>query len=861
MSSIHTLLDLLPIMQGLGSREAVRYNNGLRSYAWTYEQLIRSIAACTDSYHRHGLGPGDRVLIQGENRPEWIIAFWAAVARGLQVVPVDPGFSADFVHLIAQRTEPRLMICSQDVDGSGMELPCLYFSEIRSLEGSAGLNPVQARPEDVVEIVFTSGTTGEPKGIEHTHANICANLRSLSSEISSFRKYLRLLQPVRIVSILPLSHMFGQALGLFVPVLLESSIVLVQDQTPRRLASAIKKEKAAALVTVPGHLDGLQRYIQNHFDCEPRMRDDPGVIGLIRRWMRFRDVHRHFGLRFLALVVGGAQLRPATERWWTRMGFLVIQGYGLTEASPVVSMNNPLRRTPGSLGQVLHGQEVKIAEDGEILVKGENVARRFGAQSLVEEDGWLRTGDIGRMDSDGNLYFLGRKKDVIVTREGHNVFPEDVEGVLRELDQVYECAVVGAESEHGTEVHAAIILQDSKARPEDVIQAANIKLEAHQRIRGWTLWPRSDFPRTPSTGKIKRKEVARAVSGKERPESRPDETSSVRSILASITGRNAEELSGTDRLEQDLGLSSLDRVELLSLLEEKLDLDVDEDIIAAVQTVAELEQAVSEDAVDKGQLAASASAGRAPAGQPQDAARRKKRQTRTRLSVPTWNRFTLFRWLRVIFQATLFMGVAKVFLRLKVAGLSNLQEIQPPVIFAPNHASHMDTPALLAALPLGWRTRVAPAMRQEFFAPLVQPKQYNLLRRMLSRTGFMLLALFLNAYPLPQQTGGVRQALRFSGELVERGDCPLVFPEGERTPDGNLQSFQPGVGFMSKELDVPIVPVRLDGLFELFSIHHRFPRPGRASVTFGTPIFPSQELDAAGLTAKVRSRIEEMGSK
>ncbi|MFO7876705.1 MAG: AMP-binding protein [Desulfovermiculus sp.] len=859
--TLNTLLDLMSSMQDLGSREAVRYNNGLRSYTWTYEQLVRSIAACTDSLYRQGLDPGDRILIQGENCPEWVIAFWAAVACGLQVVPVDPGFSADFVHSITKRTEPRLMVCSQDLGESGADLPCLYFSEIRELEGSSGLSPVQARPDDVVEIVFTSGTTGEPKGIEHTHANICANLRSLSSEISSFRKYLRILQPVRIVSILPLSHMFGQALGLFVPVLLESSIVLVREQTPHRLVSAIKKEKAAALVTVPGHLDGLQRYVQNRFDCEPRMRDDPGIIGLIRRWLRFWDVHRHFGLRFLALVVGGAQLRPATEWWWTRMGFLVIQGYGLTEASPVVSMNNPLRRTPGSLGQVLHGQEVKIAEDGEILVKGQNVARRFGDQSLVEENGWLRTGDIGRMDSEGNLYFQGRKKDVIVTREGHNVFPEDVEGVLRELGQVYECAVVGAETEHGTEVHAAIILQDSKARPEDVIQAANAKLESHQRIRSWTLWPQSDFPRTPSTGKIKRKEVARAVSGKERPETRAEETPSVRSILASLTGRNVEELSDENRLEQDLGLSSLDRVELVNLLEEKLDLDVDEEIIAAVNTIAELEQAVSEAVEDKGGFAASAPAGRTAAKQPQDAARRKKRQTRTILSMPAWNRFTLFRWLRVMFQATLFMGVAKAFLRLKVEGLSNLQEIQPPVIFAPNHASHMDAPALLAALPLGWRTRVAPAMRQEFFTPLMQPKRYTLLRRMLSRTGFMLLALFLNAYPLPQQTGGVRQALRFTGQLVERGDCPLVFPEGVRTPDGRLQSFQPGVGFMSKELNVPIVPVRLHGLFELFSIHHRFPRPGRASVTFGTPVFPSQEMDAAGLTARVRSRIEEMGAK
>jgi long-chain acyl-CoA synthetase len=216
------------------------------------------------------------------------------------------------------------------------------------------------------------------------------------------------------------------------------------------------------------------------------------------------------------------------------------------------------------------------------------------------------------------------------------------------------------------------------------------------------------------------------------------------------------------------------------------------------------------------------------------------------------------RWLRYAFQALIVPGATKVFLRLRIKGEEHLRDIQPPVIFAANHSSHMDTPALLTALPLSWRLRVAPAVRQDFFGPLIQPERFSWPGRLWSRMQYILLILFINIYPLPQRTAGVRRALRYTGQLVDAGNCPLIFPEGIRTPDGRIQPFQRGVGFMAKELDVPIVPVRLRGLFELFSIHHRLPRPGRAEVAFGPPVYPSSDVDAAGLTTQIQNRIQEM---
>ena len=871
-----TLLDLLPIMEERGRAEAIRYNNGYRTFVWSYDRLLEAVSGCAAYFSRSGLVPGDRVLLWGENRPEWIAAFWAAVSRGLEVVPVDPAASIGHLQSIQSRTEPGMLVCSETMSSKEIDLQRLRFHELGRLPSAGPIDPVKAHPDDTVEIVFTSGTTGDPKGIVHTHKNICADLRPLDKEIRSLRTYLRFLQPVRALSILPLSHMFGQALGLFVPVLLGGSIVLSSELNPKRLMQLIRKEKAAALVTVPGQLESLQRTLESSHDCTRRMKDSPGVWGFFRRWLRFFDVHRRFGLKFVALVVGGAQLRQATEHWWSQLGFVVVQGYGLTEASPVVAMNNPLKVKAGSLGTVQGGQSVKIADDGEILVRGDNVARYFGQEVEAGEDEWLPTGDIGRIDEEGNLYFLGRKKDVIVTPDGQNVYPEDVEPQLEELPEVDACAVVGKETERGAEVHAVLILADPEASPGALVKKANAGLESHQRIRSWSLWPESDFPRTPSTGKVKRNQVAKAVnqsSGDQPvPQAGDSGLSPLQGILSQFTSMDPEEIKDEHSLSHDLGLSSLDRVELLTALEEDMGLDLDEDALATVTTFGDLKAITKSkgpkkpgpsqprDSIQE-RTGREAELRPEPADQPRQESRAQARpepQQLPRLELPRWSRRFPSRSVRFLFQEILLIPASRLYLRLSVSGLDNLEQLRPPVMFAANHTSHLDTLAILAALPSSWRRRVAPAMLQEYFTPLLEPDRYGLHRRIVSRTIYILLCHLLQAYPLPQKTGGIRQAIRFTGELAEYGNCPLIYPEGQRTLDGQMNDFQSGAGVMAKWLDLPVVPVHVQGLFELFSIHQAWPRPGRCRVAFGQPLVPSPDVDARTFTAKLRGRVASL---
>lgn len=890
---IETLLDLLPLMEQLGDSEAVRWNNGYRTFAVTYRELLGSIGGCADHFTRQGLAPGDRILLWGENRPEWIAAFWAAAARGLQVVPIDASASISLVQSILKQTNPRLLVYSEHLDTlqtGEIDLPRLTFHALARLPAAKEINPVKAAPADTVEIVFTSGTTGNPRGVEHTHRNLCANLRPLSGEIRDFSRYLKYFRPVRVLSMLPFSHMFGQALGLFIPVMLGGAVVLSAELNPDRLVDLVRKEKALALVTVPGVLDGLRNALEARHGCTARIKDAPGVWGFIRRWLRFRDVHLRFGWRFLAIVSGGALLRPSLELWWSQLGFLVIQGYGLTEASPVVAMNNPVRLRPGSLGRPLKGQEVRIADDGEILVRGENVARYYGPDKPAAEGGWLRTGDLGRIDDEGNLFFLGRKKDVIVTRDGQNVHPEDVEARLQEHPGVAACAVVGLETEKGTEVHAVLVPEDPAVNPGEIIRATNSGLESHQRIRSWSLWEEGDLPRTGPAGKIRRHRVAEIVN---RGNAAPDEADntasrppSLEEIVSGFTPVDPAEISDRHRLAEDLGIGSLDRIEMLARIEEIPGLDLDEDLLSAVSTWGDLKQACGlagqpRGTVYRGQrtngppeTAEEDSNGRGPASVPgegghpappslekagEDSGRKPpRREPRAGLNLPRWINSCPARLSRFLFQALFIVPFSRLFLRLSVSGREHLEGLRPPAILAPNHTSHLDVPVLLAALPPAWRGRLAPAMLQDYFTPLLEPGRFGPVMRALARLVYLAACFLFKAYPFPQQTGGMRRALRLTGELAERGDCPLVFPEGGRSEDGNIQPFLPGIGLMARKLDLPVVPVRIRGLFQVLPKHSRFPRFGRVSVTFGRPVYRAPGLDDSAFARELKRRVKEL---
>jgi long-chain acyl-CoA synthetase len=844
---MRTLLDLLPAMQRLGDREALRFCNGFRTWKLSYRQLYDRISAFASYLGQQDFHKGDRVLLWGENKIEWVTVFWGCLVRGIQVVPVDARFSQELVKRIQGEVKARLLVHDDTVETDQIELRKLSFHEIEALPGTSRLLLKDVSPSDIVQIVYTSGTTARPKGVVHRHSNICANLRPFQSEIERYKRWARPFQPIRILDMLPLSHLYGQSLGIFIPLLLGGSAVFMVELNPGAIMNTIRREKVSVLVAVPRLVKNLQNQMERRWDpLREKKVSTRGILGLVKRWWRYRDVHAALGWKFWSIVVGGAQLDPRSETFWNELGFLVLQGYGLTETSPVVTVNHPFHARQGSIGRALKGQEVRIAADGEILVRGESVVSEYlgeAGETRVLEDGWLHTGDLGEMDSEGRLYYKGRKKDVIVTSEGLNVYPQDVESVLSSCPQIHDSAVIGMQKGGEETVHAVLIPKDASLDIDGLIGQANQSLEPHQRIGSWSIWPEEEFPRTASTLKIRRRQVAQSVQAAQEGKTAVTPqtgTGDLESVLSQLTGKKPSELEKDRRLGEDLGLSSLQQVDLLSQLENRFGLDLDEAQFTGLSTIGELKTWLKEGRQEREK----APLRRVPKG--------------TMAAFPQWSQLLLVRWIRNLALGGFILPLFRHYVRLSVEGLEHLTKVDPPVIFVANHVSHLDTVALSAALPSSWRRRLAPAMAQDFFRAYFQPLGQPWKERVTSTGQYLLACGLFNGYPLPQGRPSVRQALKYTGQRIDQGNCPLVYPEGRRSPDGNLQPFKTGIGFMALRLQVPVVPIHLEGLYGIYSIHHEWPQSGEVQVKIGSALSFEGGQDYERVTREVEEALRQL---
>jgi len=619
--------------------------------------------------------------------------------------------------------------------------------------------------------------------------------------------------------------MFGQAMATFVPPMLTGVVVFMRGYNPGDIADQIRTRRISVLVSVPKILDVLKEHARR---VAPTAREagqvaTPGLHGsgmpramtrIAGRWWRHRDVHRLFGAKFWAFVVGAAPLDPELEKFWGDLGFAVVQGYGLTETAPIVTLNHPFGTRRGSVGKAIAGVEMRVAADGEILVRGENVTQGYfnAADDTARafEDGWFHTGDIGEIGPDGQVFIRGRKKEMIVTPEGLNVFPEDVERVLNQLPGVRDSAVVGISTGGGSNerVHAVLVV-DPGINPDDVARDANAQLADSQKVRRAVVWPEPELPRTEGTRKLKRAAIREWLKSGETPRHVREGADALAALIAKYAGR--ESVSPTATIEE-LGLSSLERVELMVALEDAFGTRIDEGAFAEARSVSEL-KALVEKGAEVG-----ASAPSAP------------------VDFPRWNRSGPAWFLRRISLPTWILPLGRVFVRLKVEGLEQLVKLDRPVVFAVNHQSHLDVPVVLMALPPQLRYKVAPAMAKEFFKAHFFPEQYGRRAWLTNSLNYYLAALFFNAFPLPQREAGTRQTLRYIGDVLESGYSVLIFPEGRRSDHGEIDRFRPGIGMIASKLDVPVVPVRVEGLDRI--LHHtgKWPEAGRARVRFGEPL-------------------------
>ena len=872
-----TLLDFFADVisaPSVARSECLAYDDGYRTWTWTYADLAAAAARFAERLDASGISQGQAIALWGENRPEWIGALWGALMRGVVVVPIDYRASADFLRRVAAIVDAKAILVGDVVDGAaiGGATPVWALHEVFRLkaeateaevtEAEATKPGIDHRPSAIdtdttAEIIFTSGATAEPKGVVLTHRNILANIVPIEREMAKYKKYARPFLPIRFLNLLPLSHMFGQAMATFVPPMLPGFVVFTRSYAPEDIVRQIKERRISVLVCVPKILEVLRDHVLR---VAPEAAEPPPPgMHWVRRWWHYRRVHNLLGWKFWAMVVGAAPLDADLEAFWGRLGFVVVQGYGLTETAPIVTLNHPLHAAKGAVGKPIAGVEVKIADDGEILVRGENVTRGYynapEETRAAFEDGWFHTGDIGDFDERGQLRIRGRKKEMIVTPEGLNVFPEDVEKALNAQPGVRDSAVVGAPTPGSTaERVQAILVTERGADVDAIVRGANAQLADHQKVRSAAVWPGDELPRTEGTRKLKRRELHRwLVAGRDLPPEGGSHPTGghaaaprdVASVLARFApGRTIEPETTID----ELGLSSLERVELMMALEDASQATIDEAAFSAARTVSDLE-ALTKPGSDLGQTGVRPGFDRGSTGV--------GHRSDPVIEFPSWSRSLPVRAIRRASLPTWILPLGRIFARVTVEGLDHLATIHGPVIFASNHQSHFDAPVILDSLPPRWRYRVATAMAKEFFKAHFYPQQYGRAAWFTNSLNYYLAACFFNAFPLPQRETGTRQTLRYIGDLLSAGYSVLIFPEGQRTEQGEIKRFQPGVGMIASRLDVPVVPVRLDGLDRV--LHHtwKFPAVGHARCAFGGPI-SLKGNDYAALAKQVEEAVRAL---
>lgn len=809
-------------------RPALTMRMGYRTVSLTYAQTHELSRRVAGFLARNGVGRGDAVLILAPNSPYWIGVYWGTLLHGAVVIPLNIQSTEEMIAKIARATGAKLLFrhvhLREKVPADVHAFDIEFLPELVSNCEPAG--PAAASPEDTVQIMYTSGTTGEPKGVVLTHANLLSNVLALSG-----------LVPIgasdRFLSVLPLSHIFEQTAGFLMPYLNGAQIIYAHS--PAAIRALMQEFRITVMAGVPEFL----QVVMSRIEAGARERGREKLLHLLRRLslavgirpfsrLMFSSVLKQFGGKLRLIASGGAPLDPELEQKWNALGVTLLQGYGLTETSPVLTTNTFRRRRVGSVGRVLPGVQLKLAEDGEVLARGPGVfSGYFKNEEKTREaftgDGWFRTGDMGYLDKDGYLFLKGRKKYMIKGPGGQNVYPEDIESELNRLPGVKDSCVIGVEHPDGrTDIHAVILYApDQTGDPAATAHDANRRLASYQRINRWSVWPQDDFPRS-ATRKVRKEEVLKWIRSQTLAgvQASAAARTPLVQILADVTGTAPANILPGMNLVRDLHFDSLLRIELVARIEERYGVTLHEASISPETTVADLELMF-------------AKAGPAP----------------KYLHFKQWPLSWWARAIRTLFQALALFPFYRLFLKVRVKGLENLKDLSLPAVFMPNHISYLDSLIMLRALP--WRIR-----RRVMFAAAVDVA-YAKYRRTI-----WLAELLANPFPFPRQEGeNINEGLEYMGRLLDAGWSVVVYPEGRITTDPGraLQSLKRGAGLVAVQMDAPVVPVKISDPGHALQSYSFWPRRrGTIQVQFGRPATFSRRQSYVQATQTLQKALEQM---
>jgi long-chain acyl-CoA synthetase len=796
----------------------------------TYQEFYNLSRSISSFLLKLSINKGDRVCIISENRPEWCASYLGVVMVGGIAVPVDIQLSYEEIRNIlidsepkavfySNKTEENFLKAAMDLDIKGINLDKSSFP-IPSYEPLIDLSG-----EDIASIIYTSGTTGKPKGVMLSHANFCSDADAIiATNIVSQRD--------NVLSLLPLHHTYPFMCNFLVPLLLGASITFSPGLKVADILSSIREKEVTIAVFVPRMLE----IIRDRLFSEIRKKGFIGkgililasISGLLRRKMDinigkflFSFIHKNFGpLRLF--VSGGARLEETVMTDLESIGFTIVEGYGLTETSPVLTFNPLRKRKPGSAGKPLSNVELRIGEDSEIIVRGPMIMKGYyknqAATMEAIRDGWLYTGDTGYLDEDGYLFITGRKKEVIVLSSGKNIYPEDVERIYERIPLIKEICIV----EKDGYLHAVIVPDLDYAKRAMIgniydsltwsINSVAMNIPEYMRIKGFTLY-QNPLPRTP-LGKLRRfmvKEILKEGRLEEKAEEPIVLDEFSKRVLDCIRMQLKENVPVNikDNLELDLKFDSLMRLELLSALETSFSVSLPETFIVEVQTVEDVIAKMKEYELGKAVKGERLSF--------KDFLRREPSETdreKVLLNYRWWQEAIVY--ILFILQKTFF----KVFFRLKVVGDLNIPQ-RGPIIIAANHTSYLDGFVIAAALPFNTFKNTYFLGYQKYFVGTFKS----------------IFARLAHVIPIDPDVY-LNRALQISSYVLQKDKLLCIFPEGGRSFNGKLLPFKKGIGVLSLELNVPVLPVIIKGTFEALPRGAKFIRPSKVRVSFGKPIYP-----------------------